>query len=372
MGSKKQTTKGTSTSQQQQTQTATPWAPAQPGLANLAQLTNQAMLQAQAVPKYTGDFVALPGQLQQAVIPALQAAGAQAGALIPQVQGTINDRLWTQPSFAGSPSLAAGTQTFGSYDASQVAPVVQAAIAPYLRQLTEQILPSIQSAGIESGAYSSDRALGVAPQTALRDTSRMASEVAAGIAFQDFLANQQRQQQAYQMSTQRGLGEADVLSSRLGMYPELIDTVMRLSTGQADIATQAAAYDAAMRQAAINNSLAQDTYNVQAPYRGLDMAANIFNTFQPYGTRDMTGTSAEQFKQTTTTKEPLAGQILQGAIGVGSMLAGFPGMGTALGLGGLAGSAANPMLSMAMPSLSSAFSSPINPFQFLPTGFGGG
>lgn len=344
--------KSKSTTNSTQSTTNTPFGPAMPGLTDLANLTSQAMWAAQGVPQYTGDFIALPGQMQQAVIPAYQNSAALAGQLGEQALGVANNQNWQMPTFSG-PGLEAGTQSFASYDPTAVAPVVQAALQPYMRQLTEQILPGMQSSAIESGAYSNDRAFAVMPELALRDTGRMAAEVASGIAFQDFLSQQERNLEAYGLSTQRGLGEADVLTSRIGMYPELLDSVMRMSTGQAGLTEQAAAYDTAMRQAEIQNALARDAYAVQAPFRGLDMAANLFGTFAPYSSSNMTGRSTT----TQTTSQPLAGQILQGALGVGSMVAGFPGLGTALGLGGAAGAAANPMLAFAgntMPNFSSA------------------
>lgn len=324
------------------TQTATPWGPATAGLTDLAGMTTNAMHAAQGVPLYNGDFIAQPGALQQSVTPLYGQASQLAGSLVNPALNAANNTNWQMPSFQGSPTLAQGTQSFGSYDASQVAPVVEAAMAPYLRQLQEQILPGLQSAGIESGAYSNDRAFAVMPQQALRDTSRMAAEVGGGIAFQDFQGQQQRMQNAYGLGTQRGLGEADVLTQRLAQYPELLDTAMRMSTGQADLAAQGAAYDTALRQSEINNALAQDTYQVQAPFRGLDMAANIFGSFAPYATRNNVGTSNST--STTTQSQPLAPQLLQGAIGLGSMAAGFPGIGTALGIGqsaGALGGAAN-------------------------------
>lgn len=344
MGKSKTTTKSSGTSNTTQAQTNTPYAPVMPGLNNLANLTNSAMMQAQAVPKYTGDFMALPGELQQQVPGLYMNSSNLAGSLVNPALAASQQALSSMPTFAGSPTLGQGTQTFGSYDASQVAPVVQAAMQPYIRQLQEQILPGLQSSGIESGAYSNDRAFAVMPQQALRDTSLAAAEVGAGISFQDFLQQQQRLQNAYQMSTQRGLGEADVLTQRLGMYPELLDTAMRMSTGQADLAAQGAGYDTAMRQAEIQNALMRDTYNVQSPFRGLDMAANIFGTFSPYASSNMTGTQNYQNKSVQTQQQPLAGQILQGALGVAGMAAGFPGLGTALGMGAGAGAMANPLM----------------------------
>lgn len=366
MGKSKTKTTTTGSSNSTQTSTPTPWGPALPGLTNLANSTNNAITAAQGVPLYTGDFLALPGQLQQQVPGMYMDSSALAGSLVDPALNAANNTNWQMPTFNG-PSLDAGTQTFGSYDASQVQPVIEAAMAPYLRQLQEQILPSMQSAGIDSGAYSNDRAFAVMPQTALRDTSRMAAEVGSGIAFQDFLQQQQRLQNAYGMDTQRGLGTADVLTQRLGMYPELLDTAMRMSTGQADLASQAAAYDTAMRQAEINNALARDTYQVQAPFRGLDMGANILSTFAPYASQYQTGTQDYRSQSTQTQSQPLAGQILQGAMGIGSMVAGFPGLGTALGIGGMAG--ANPMMNLGG-GTSAFFGGGRNPFSMIP-GMGG-
>ena len=322
------------------TSTPTPWGPALPGLTNLAGATNDAITAAQAVPIYGGDFVAQPGELQQAVPGAYLDSAALAQSLVNPALNAANNTNWQMPTFDG-PSIDAGTQTFGSYDASQVAPVVQAAMAPYLRQLQEQILPGLQSSGIESGAYSNDRAFAVMPQQALRDTSLAAAEVGAGIAFQDFLQQQQRLQNAYQMGTTRGLGEADTLTQRLGMYPELLDSAMRMSTGSADLQSQAAAYDLAMRQSEINNALARDAYQVQAPFRGLDMGANILSTFAPYASQNQTMRGTQT--STTTQSQPIAGQILQGAMGVAGMIGGFPGIGTALGIGQ---QVSNPLMQM--------------------------
>lgn len=363
MGKSKTKTTTTGSSNSTQTSTPTPWGPALPGLTNLAGATNNAITAAQGVPLYQGDFLALPGQLQQQVPGMYMDSSALAGSLVDPALNAANNTNWQMPTFNG-PSLDQGTQTFGSYDATQVQPVIEAAMAPYLRQLQEQILPGLQSSGIESGAYSNDRAFAVMPQTALRDTSRMAAEVGSGIAFQDFLQQQQRLQNAYQMDTTRGLGQADVLTQRLGMYPELLDNAMRMSTGQADLASQAAAYDTAMRQAEINNALARDTYNVQAPFRGLDMGANILSTFSPYASQYQTGTQDYRSQSTQTQSQPLAGQILQGAMGIGSMVAGFPGLGTALGIGG---QVANPMMNLGG-GTSSFFGSARNPFASM---FGG-
>jgi len=357
MGKSKQTTKSSTN----QTQTNTPFAPALPGLTDLAGQIAGATAQVQSQTPYSGGFVALPGQLQQQVIPAYQQAAATAGSLVdPATQAALQTN-WQMPSFAG-PGTEAGTQGFASYDPTAIQPVIEAAMAPYMRQLMEQVLPGLQSAGIESGAYSNDRALSTLPQMALRDTSRMAAEVGAGIGLQDFQNQQARQLEAFGLNTQRGLGEADVLTSRLGLYPALLDNIMRMSTGQASLTEHAAGYDTAMRQAAINDALARDAYAMQAPFRGLDTAASLYGTFAPYGTQNMTGTS----KTTQTSSPSLGSQIMQGALGVGGMLLGSPGGLSMLGLGGTAaaGAGINPLLGSAYGGYTNPFATP-SPYNVL-------
>jgi hypothetical protein len=84
------------------------------------------------------------------------------------------------------------------------------------------------------------------------------------------------------------------------------------------------------QQAGINNSVGMDQYAAMAPFMGMDQAAQILAMLSGnWGTQTMHGDST----QTQTTQPGLAGQLIQGAIGLGSMAAGFPGLGGALGLG---------------------------------------
>jgi hypothetical protein len=372
MGKSKSTTKQSSTSNTNQTQTNSPFAPAMPGLTQLAGQIQNATNAVQGMPGYTGDFIATGGQLQQDAVSAYQQAAAQAQQLVNPALQAANVTNWKMPTFYG-PGTEAGTHSFGdgSYDPSGVDSVVQAAIQPYMRQLMEQVLPSIQSAGIESGAYSNDRAMAIMPGQAVRDTGRMASEVAAQVAFQDFQAQQARQLEAFGLNTNRALGEADVLTARLGLYPELLNNVMNMSSGSADLTMQAANYDTAMRQAELNNALARDQYNANLPFRGLDQAASLYGTFAPYGTQTMNGTTSSQSKSTQTQQQPIAGQILQGALGVGSMIAGFPGASAALGLGGQAMTAANPLL-MGTAGYQNPFMQPLSSYGYQPSSMFGG
>lgn len=347
MGKKKTTTKSTSN----QTQQATPWSPVQPGLTDLAGRVNTALGQLPGA--YEGQFIATPGAMQQAVLPAMQQAGALSGSLIAPAMQAATQTNWQMPQFQG-PGLQQGTGSFAQYDPSGVQSVIQGAMQPYLRQLTEQILPSLQSSGIESGAYSNDRMMALMPQTAIRDTSRMAAEVGSQIAYQDFADQQARALQAYGLGTQRGLGEADVLTQRLGMYPGLLDMVTGLAGQQAGYTQQAADYETAMRQAEINNQLAAHDYAVRQPFQGLDTAAQLYGTFAPYATQTSQGSQT----QTQTQSGGLMGQLLQGAMGIGGMMLGSPGGLSMLGLGGA--SAANPLLNTQAMTDFANFNIPMN------------
>jgi hypothetical protein len=80
-----------------------------------------------------------------------------------------------------------------------------------------------------------------------------------------------------------------------------------------------------------------DQYASQAPFMGLDTASQLLAELSGgWGTTSMHGDST----QTTTQSQSPFSQILQGALGVGSMLAGVPGLGSAIGLGTSAASPA--------------------------------
>lgn len=360
----KSKTKQTSSGKQATTQTATPFQQIIPGMQQLGTNIGTAMGQAQAVPLYMGDMVAQAGDRQRAVLPSMQGTADYARSLSPLAMNAANQALSDQPTFEG-PGLEAGTGSFANYDPSGVQSVIQAAIQPYMRQLTEQVLPGMQSSALESGAYGNDRAMSIMPGQALRDTGRMAAEVGSGIAYQDFADQQRRSLEAYGLGTQRGLGEADVLTQRLSMYPDLLNSSLGFQSAGTAMDQEAANYDVAMRQAEINNAMARDQYMVNAPFRGLDTAAQLYGSFAPYATQQMNGTNSST--STTTQQQALGPQLLQAAMGIGSAAMGMPG-----GLGGLFGgaaaSAANPMMGMA--SSGSAFSNPANPFSVLNPNFG--
>lgn len=293
---------------------------AAPGLADLGARIS-AIIPTMPGPQYTGDFIAQPGAAAQALPGMYRGVGDVASSLVDPTRAAMGQAL-ELPSFEG-PGLGAGTQGFSSYDPTAIRPVVDAAIQPVMRQLMEQVLPSLSSSATESGAYSGTRALTALPGMAIRDAGRNAMEIATGLGYQDFSDTQNRNLQAFGLGTDRGLGVAQSLSQRLAMYPDLADTVMRMSGAGADYYGQAAGMEQSNAQSAIDNKLAQFDYGVRYPYQGLDVAAALLGQIaNPWGTRTTTGTQT----QSTGGLAPIVG----GLMGAGMMAMGMPG-----GAGGL-------------------------------------
>lgn len=302
-----------------ETATNTPPQWAEPGLTELGQRITS-IIPTMPGPQYTGDFVA-PSSTYEAAMPGqLTALADFMRSMTPGAMGAL-DASTTPVNFGmeGAPQVG----QYGDYDPSGVLPVITAAMQPAFRQLTESVLPSLQSSGMESGAYSSGRARDVLPNMAIGDTMRTVGELASGISYQDFSDFENRRLQAYGLDTERGLGEAGTLSQRLSLFPDLLDTVLRTQAGATDTEAAAAGYDRQLRQQEIDNTLAQFDYNVRYPFQGLDVAAALLgNLAQPWGSRTTQGTQ--------TQSQGGLGQIVQGALGLGMGALGMPG-----GLGSL-------------------------------------
>ena len=315
---------GRTTVNTRETSTNTPPTWAAPGLEDLGRRIT-AIIPTMPGPRYEGNFIAQPNATERSVPSMMLDTAALARQMMTPASAALQ-QLGQGATFGG-PTLAQGTQSFADYNPTAVQPVVNAAIQPLMRQLTEQILPSIRSSGIESGAYGSDRMQSTLPATAIRDVGRQAMEVGTGIAYQDFMDQQNRNLQAFSLGTQRGLGEADLLTQRLGMTPDMINAILNLSGSSADITAQAGAMERGFDQALIEEMLARQDYNVRYPFQGLDVAAALLgNLAAPWGTRTSTGTQT----QSTGGLAPIVG----GLAGLGMMAAGFPGIGGLFGRSG--------------------------------------
>lgn len=321
MSSKKKT-KTSSTSHQEQK----PLDLVMPGYNQIAAGISQGLGDIQDV-QFTGDFIAQPGDLQNAMPGAWNTAAGTVGGLIPMGQEMLNMGMQL-PSFADSPQLNAGMLSFASTNPQGMQGAVNAAIDPYMRQLTESVLPSLQSAGIESGAYGGSRSQATLPAMAIADAGEQAQRVAAALAYEDFQNQQARILQGYGLSTERGLGEASALTQRLSIQPELLNTVAGLAGQQAEYQGLGAQADLVNRQMAIDNALKQFQYDMTRPFMGYDVAANILSQMTAgYGTTDSTS------KSKTTEKTGGLGNVVAGLGGLAAGIAGIPGIGSVFGGG---------------------------------------
>lgn len=331
MGSKKKSKTSSTTHQESK-----PLDIVMPGYGQIASGVSNALNQVQGV-NYNGDFVAQPGTHALAAPGMYADAANQALSLVPQAQSFV-DQAGMGPQFGlGLPVLQQAMQGFGSTSPQGMQGAVDAAIQPYMRQLTEQVLPSLQSAGIESGAYGGTRSQQTLPGLAIRDAGRMAQEVAANLVYQDYNAAAQRQLEAYGLDTARGLGESQANTARLSITPELLNSVMRMSGGAADLMNQAGQLETANAQAGINNNLQRFNYDMTRPFMGYDTATDILSRLTAgFGTTD------QQSKSKTTEKTGGLAPIIQGGLGlasgIASMAMGAPPIASAFGGGAGGGS----------------------------------
>lgn len=349
MGSKSKQTQTTN-----QTQTSAPPSFTAPGLSLTADMVMQA-LQNLPTTAYNGPMVATADPTNtSAMTQAYTNASNTAGGLGQWLQGQL-------PNLTAAPTFNTTLPT-ASYDVgsgTDLTPAINAAIHPVFQELTQRILPGIRSSAIESGAYSGDRAMSVLPTQAIAESNEAAQRIAAQLAFEDYTNRENRRLTAwqgdqdrllggFQADTQRQLGVGDLLTQRFGLMPEMADSIMRMTSGQGDLLRIAGDLETARRQQEIDNALAMDQYGMTRPFMGLDIASELLARLSGgYGTQTLNG------QTTTVQKTGGLGSIMQGALGLGSLIGGFPGL-----FGGASAAA-----KAAVPMASSVFAPTItNPF----------
>jgi hypothetical protein len=297
-------TRTTVNSSERGTTTAAPPSWTMPGISDAASRVTAALSNLPGE-RYTGDFTAAPdrGLIDRAVGSYTQAAGNGL---------RLQDQAMQLLQRQGQP---VNFQTQLPQDnGSALQPAINSAIHPVFQQLMEQVLPSIRSSALDSGAYSGDRAMSVLPTQAIENTTNAATRLAGELGFTDYTNRQQRALDAYGLDTARTLGTVQADTARAGQFSELADTAMRMGTGSGDIFASASALDAQQRQAVINNNLQRNEYNWQYPFQGLDTASNLLARLSgSYGTT----TSERSGTQTTSTGG--AGPILQGVLGAAAL-----------------------------------------------------
>ena len=352
MGSSKQTQQSHGTTNQVQTSAPPTWT--MPGLQQAADAVTSAIGQ---IPSqhYTGPTVAT---YNPADIAAIQNAWGSTAANATGLAGMMQNQLLPQLSaltMAPNWTTQLPTPTISAAPLQDATAAINAAMYPALHQLQTEILPGITNSALASGAYTSDRALGVLPTEAIANAQESMQRTAATMgytAYEDWaqrdLAAQQAQvaaQQAnYGLESQRVLQQQAEQLQALGMAPDMINSILHTQASSGDLLNMAAQLGLTADQATINNAMGMDQYQSQSPFLGLDTASQLLAQLSGgWGTTSMHGTQDQT--TTTTQSQPLAMQLLQGALGIGAMAAGIPGLGGALGLAGPAaassGAAAN-------------------------------
>lgn len=311
------------------TQTSAPPAWTLPGLTSTAGKVTSALGDVPST-HYDGPQVAFMSPDELAAIQgAWMTTAGQAGDLTDYMQNRLPE-LSSEYNFTTQlPSTAydVGSQ----YD---VNPVIQASLDPVYRQLTQQILPGIKSSALDSGAYTSDRSMLVAPEQALQDYSKQAADTAAAIGYQNYndfenrrLAayNDQVQNQlaAYGAETQRGLGQETANTNMMGAINDYVSGILHNSASVGDLLRMSADLGVANDQASINDALARDKYASYAPFMGLDEASQLLAELSGhYGTINENGQST-----TDQSYQPGALDFIQAGLGIAGAIAGMPGLG---------------------------------------------
>lgn len=219
--------------------------------------------------------------------------------------------------------------------------MVDASMRPITEQLTRQILPGIDQNAIMDNAFGGDR-VALARGQAVGDWAEASGDIASKIYYDNY--NRERQIQL--------------------MAPELFaagyGAEMMVPQGYAQMGD----YQRGLDQIAIDSDLMRRALNEQIAFAGIPQAMSIFGAM-PYVGQNTTGTTTNT--GTTMTEQyskanPLT-SLIQGGLGIGSMLAGlgwqpFAAAGAGVGnsmLGGMTAGVGNiaQMLSM-MPQFQKA------------------
>lgn len=352
MGGSKSTQKTTSN----QTQTAAPPTWTLPQITDLSGRVGQA-LQQLPTSHYTGPTTAFMSPEQLAGIQsAWGATAANAGNLAGYEQGQL-PALTTPMSFSTTlPDTAYSVAPMADTTAA-----IKAGMVPVMQNLTENILPGITNSALQAGAYSGDRAMSVMPTTAIRDANQAMTNTAGALSLQAYNdyenrrlaaygAQQQAADAAYGLDTGRQQAIAGQNDQLMSLIPGYVNSILHTQASGGDLLNMAAQLETQQRQAQYTNAMGMDQYASQAPFMGMDQAAAILQALSGnWGTQTANGTSTT----VQETKPSLASQLIQGAIGIGGLAMGIPGVSGALsGALGLGGAAA------AAPAASAIFASP--------------
>jgi len=208
--------------------------------------------------------------------------------------------------------------------------MIEASTRPVTERLTREILPGIDQNAMMDNAFGGDRAALTRGQAA-GDWAEAAGDIASGINYDNYNRERQAQLNAAQTYQQ-------------GLQAEMALPQMMMALGD---------QQRSLDQMPIDNALMLRALNEQLAFAGLGQGATIMNSLpfvgqQTQGTTNSTGTSTE----TTQTKQNPLTSLVQGGLGVGSMMAGlgWNPFGAAAGAaGGVGGGMSNAMLKILQP-----------------------
>lgn len=140
---------------------------------------------------------------------------------------------------------------------------------------------------------------------------------------------------AYRAATDRGLGVSDSRRSDLSLADQMLMDSLLTKTAVGDLQSSALAADLARQQGVISDALGRDQYNLEYPFRGLDIATALLTQLSGnYGTIDKSG------QQTSVQSTGGLGSVIQGIAGIASMAASLGAFGPLGSAAGAAGKAA--------------------------------
>lgn len=324
MGGKTKSSKQTYSGTTNQTQTATPFEPAQPLLQDMLERARQAQASTPTTPVFTGPN-ANQTLANQFLLDFAPKANAGAGSVL-DIANKTGSGYYLDP--AHNPGLAGIGYSEGADNGLEA--MIKAAINPLRDQLSQNIL-SVGDAAKLAGAYGGDRQ-DLLRGTVLNRFNRDAMDVGSTYSFNAYQAAQQRalaaaqadaqlRSQAFESERGRQGDVANIFAAanQLGLEPAHIISAVGDQQSQWDIAARTAALD--------------------APWAGLDRYSQILQGIVPYATQ--TGNTVEN---STTTGTPARsgggiGGAASGALGGASAGAAFGPWGAGIGavIGGLGG-----------------------------------
>lgn len=338
--SSKKTSKTTSNS----TQTNAPPDWTAPGLAQAAQMVTSGLSQIPAQ-HYSGQQVAYMSPQEVA---AVQGAWKNTAGLAGQYADWMGDQL-PDLSRTWDYQTELPTSSFDMGQLQDVNPVIEAALHPLYQQLTTQVMPGIKSSALDAGAYSGDRAMKVMPLDAIEAYTDAASRTSAEIGYENYRDFEDRRLSAWEGDQNRLLGGYVAETGRAGTQQsaqaqlmqainDYVSGTLRNSASVGDLLKMGSELGVQNDQRRLDDSIARDKYASYSPFMGLDQATSLLTGLSGnYGTQTGSGTSK------TTEKTGGVGEWIKGAVGLASMIGGavtgnpLMMLGGAGGLGGIGG-----------------------------------